>query len=108
MTSRQAAVIASRVLCVWFIYEAVVEAVYLPSFIIIALEQSARLHSAVNAFGRGYPSNWDFLLNPLGGLFHLILNIALAVFFYRGGPGLIRFLTGDEVDSDSVAVGPTV
>jgi hypothetical protein len=40
------------------------------------------------------------LMGVLGDLFRLCLNAGAAIFFYRCGPGLIRFLTGDPSDEE--------
>lgn len=44
------------------------------------------------------------LMNVLGDLFRLGINTAAAIFFYRCGPGLIRFLTGGVPDEETDAV----
>jgi hypothetical protein len=44
------------------------------------------------------------LMGVLGDLFRLGINAAAAIFFYRGGPGLIRFLTGDVPDEEIEAL----
>ena len=100
MTSRQAAVIASRVLCVWFIYEAVTGLWSIPALIVLALEQSSRLH-ALNVDRIGYGAEWGLLLPALTGVIRLIVNAALAIFFYRSSSGLIRFLTAGEADPET-------
>jgi hypothetical protein len=46
----------------------------------------------------------NMLMGVLGDLFRLGINTAAAIFFYRCGPGLIRFLTGDVPNEEIEAV----
>jgi hypothetical protein len=95
MTNRQAATLASRIFCVWFIYNAVSSLILLPN--LFALIQQTG--SAYSAFGdRGFAgaarAQRTMLVNTWVDLARLCIDIAAAIFFYRCGPGLIRFLTG--------------
>lgn len=94
MTNRQAAVLTSRIFCVWFIYNAVSNLAILPNFI-TSLQQGSTYSSVLTSFQR------SMLMNLLATLFRLGVDVAAAIFFYRCGPALIGFLTGDESDPDS-------
>jgi hypothetical protein len=96
MTNRQAAVLASRVFCVWFIYNAVSNLAILPNFL-GSLHQGYGYSSTVA--GR-FASQFErsMLMNALADLFRLGVDIAAAIFFYRCDAGLLRFLTGDTPD----------
>ena len=101
MTNRQATVLASRIFCVWFIYNAVSNLAILPNFI-------GSLHEgygySLTVAGR-FASRFDrlMLMNVLADLFRLSFDIGAAIFFYRCDAGLIRFLTGDTPDAESTA-----
>jgi hypothetical protein len=105
MTNRQAAVLTSRIFCVWFIYNAVSNLAILPNFL-GSLHQGYGYSSTVA--GR-FASRFDqmMLMNVLADLFRLSFDIAAAIFFYRCGPWLIRFLTGSESDADAGKVEAT-
>jgi hypothetical protein len=97
MTNRQAAVLASRIFCVWFIYNAVLSLAALPN--LIALFQESNAYSSVLArIGSSGLHERTMMMNVLVDLFRVCVNATAAVFLYRCGPGLIRFLTGDESD----------
>ena len=102
MTNKQGAVLASRIFCVWFIYNAVSNLAILPNFL-GSLHQGYGYSSTVA--GR-FASRFDqlMLMNVLADLFRLSFDVAAAIFFYRCGPWLIRFLTGapeeDRTEAD--------
>jgi hypothetical protein len=106
MTNRQVAVLASRIFCVWFAYNAIVSLTFLPNFLSLlqqgsAISTFADRRGAIRA-GAGFERS--MLMNVLGDLFRLGINTAAAIFFYRCGPGLIRFLTGGVPDEETDAV----
>ncbi len=45
------------------------------------------------------------MISALTGLFRLCANTAAAIFFYRTGPRLVRFLTGGESEPASTEPG---
>ena len=102
MTNRQAAVLASRILCVWFAYNAIVSLIFLPNFLSLLQQGSAYSSFAGRrgAIGSSAGFERNMLMGVLGDLFRLCLNAGAAIFFYRSGPGLIRFLTGDVPDEE--------
>ena len=101
MTNRQAAVLTSRIFCVWFIYNAVSNLAILPNFL-GSLHQGYGYSSTVA--GR-FASRFDqmMLMNVLAGLFRLSFDVAAAIFFYRCDARLIRFLTGAAPDAEPAA-----
>jgi len=100
MTNRQAAVLASRIFCVWFIYNAVVNLAILPNFL-------SSLH-----LGYGYSStiagrfvsrfDRSMLWNALADLFRLGIDTAAAILFYRCDARLISFLMGGTSNVQSI------
>jgi hypothetical protein len=108
MTNRQAATLASRLLCAWFIYSAVLDLSIIPN-LVTALSQGLFLPSVLNNPTIGSRIERTFVVAALAGLFRLGVNIAAAIFFYRSDPALIRFLTGGasdpEMSETSEAVG---
>ena len=96
MTNRQAAVLASRIFCVWFIYNAVINLAVLPS--ILASLQQGYVFSSLQ---QSYASRFErtMLMNALGDLLRLGINFAAAIFFYRCDAWLIGFLIGDPPDA---------
>ena len=101
MTNRQAAVLASRVFCVWFIYNAVSNLAILPNFL-GSLHQGYGYSSTVA--GR-FASHFDrlMLMNVLADLIRLGVDVAAAIFFYRCDPWLMCFLTGAPGEEQTAA-----
>ncbi len=96
MTNRQVAVLASRIFCVWFAYNAIVSLLFLPNFLSLLQQGSAYSSFAGRRGGMGAAAGFErtMLMGLLSDLFRLCINTSAAIFFYRCGPGLIRFLTG--------------
>lgn len=99
MTNRQAAVLTSRIFCVWFAYGAVGTATMLPEFIRM-FQQSVQFAS--DRIGSAALFNQTALMNLLGMSLRVGIDVAAAIFCYRCGPWLIRFLTGGESDAGEV------
>jgi hypothetical protein len=95
MTNREAAMIASRIFCVWFIYQAILDLWAIPS-IVFALMQGSIL-SGVNPSVAARVER-TLMVSSLTDLFRFAANTVAAIFFYRCSARLIRFLTGAETD----------
>ncbi len=104
MTNRQAAVLTSRIFCVWFAYGAVGTATMLPEFIRL-FQQSAAFAS--DRIGSALRYNETAMMNLVGLSLRVVIDVAAAIFFYRCGPWLIRFLTGGECDVDAGEIEAT-
>lgn len=104
MTNRQAAVLTSRIFCVWFAYSAVGTATMLPGFIRM-FQQS--LQFASDRFGSAATFNQSALMNLVGFSLRAGIEVAAALLCYRCGPWLVRFLTGSESDADAGEVEAT-
>lgn len=106
MTNRQVAVLASRVFCVWFAYNAIVNLTLLPNFLSLLQQGSAFSTFADRRGATGARAGFErnMLMGVLGDFFRLGINTAAAIFFYRCDPGLIRFLTGGGPDEETDAV----
>jgi hypothetical protein len=94
MTNRQAAVLASRIFCVWFVYNALSSLAILPNFL-SSLHEGFGYSSTVA--GR-FASRFDrsMLMNSLAVLFRTGVDIGAAIIFYRCDTKLLCFLTGDS------------
>jgi hypothetical protein len=102
VSSRQAVIVASRVLCVYFLYNAMANLTYFPSrFLSVHHHGSAIL--GYDKFLFRY-----YLLETEGATLRLVVELLLAVVFYRCGPRICRFLSGEAAASDSPEVIPTV
>ena len=101
MSSRQAAILASRVLCVYLVFWVISNLVDLPADV-FALHQ----HWSVEI---GYDRHLLRLYSLR--LEALILKSALELFFagvfYRCGPRISQFLTGGPTELDSSRIDPT-
>ena len=106
MTNRQVAVLACRVFCVWFAYNAILDLTLLPNFISLLQQGSAFSSFADRRGGIGARAGFErsMLVNVLGALFRLGINTAAAILFYRCDASLIRFLTGGVPDGETEAV----
>jgi hypothetical protein len=100
MSSRQAVVLASRVLCVYLLFWVVNNLIDLPSDVL-------SLHQRLSALTAGSLFSYDKYLFRYYSLRleALILKTALELFFagvlYRCGPRVIQFLTGEKMTSGS-------
>lgn len=107
MSSRQAVVLASRLICVFLVFWVVSNIVDFPANIL-------ELHHHWNALGAGsdvsYNRYW-FRYYSLH-LEALTLKTALELFFagvfYRCGPRIFQFLTGGAAELDSAENSPAV
>jgi hypothetical protein len=106
MTQLQAAILSSRLICAWLIYNA-------------AMGLFALFRNAVTVFSgvfsmMGGVQNSRFMNQNIGNsaifLFEIVLNLLLAVLFYRCGPKVLKFLIGPqeeasiEAESDSAGI----
>lgn len=102
MSSRQAVVLASRVLCVWFLYAALGTLTSLPLII------PGFLHEREMISNHALPSS-VFPLSTLSfgtTVVRLAVDLLLAYLFYQCGPRLSEFLTGEAAVSDSAEGSP--
>lgn len=84
----------------WFIYSAALNLSGLPSLIGLLLQRNVYSILFPGSHGVGQRFEQTLLFGGLGDLFRLSIDIAVAIFFYRCGPWLIRFLTGEVVESE--------
>jgi hypothetical protein len=106
MSSRQAVVLASRVLCVFLVFWVVSNFIDLPADILARHEHWSALATSSNiSYDRYFSRYYSLRLEAL------ILKSALELFFagvlYRCGPRISQFLTGGPAESDSAKVSPT-
>jgi len=91
MTTKQGVSLASRVLSVYFLSLAVSRSVEVASLIGSLL----RLHS----MERRYASYIPYFPNlpVIGAVIVFLVELVMAFLFYRCGPGVARFLLGEEI-----------
>ena len=91
MSAKQAAFLTSRIISLWFFYRALSTLVQIPAaFAMISAFSSLRNMP-------GFNTSSARLFAESGALaFQGCVEILLAVFFYRCGPLVLRFLLGDE------------
>jgi len=95
MTLRQAAFLTSRVISLWFLYEAFTSLAQLPSaYVSISIARSMRGNPEWNGLSRGLFASTGATITHaiLGGIVELMLGIV----FYQFGPRVARFLMGAE------------
>jgi hypothetical protein len=106
MSNRQAAVLASRIICAWFIYSAVLDLAAIPKLISVIMQEGywlANIFKDSSVVGR---IERTVFISSLSDLIYLLVNVAAAIFFYRGGPRLIRFLTGENKKEELLETTP--
>ena len=107
MTNRQAAALASRIFCVWFIYSAAISATALPEWFHL-LQQTSQVTSAFAPIGSaGMRLSQTALMNLLSALLRVGIDVAAAVFCYRSAPAFIRFLTATEPQAATAQEDPS-
>ena len=106
MSSRHAVVVASRVLCAFLIFWVVSNLIDLPANIL-------ELHHHLNALAAGsdvsYNRYWSryYSLHLEALSLKTVLEMFFAGVFYRCGPRISEFLTGEAAMSDPGTDGPT-
>lgn len=99
MSTRQAAVLCSRVLCVFLLYFLIADLAYLPGHIL------GFHHWQAMQAGYTPELNRYFLRNETLGLEANVVRILIELFllgtFFRCGDGVIQFLTGRRASSAS-------
>lgn len=103
MSSRQAIVLASRVLCAFFLYIVFDILTALPSIVSGALNQLRMTHMTGDTPDSVFHSA-VFLLGIT--IFRLAAVSLFAIAFYQCGPRIAAFLTGETMASDSARVDP--
>ena len=95
MSSRQAVVLASRVLCVWFLYGAFGTTTSLPfSLFNLWLQWHMSLDPTIGHFVSRSSLRYS-AQNVEASLLRFVVELFLAVIFYRCGPIISRFLLQD-------------
>ena len=106
MSSRQAVVLASRVICVFLVFWVVSNLVDLPADILGVRQHWNALAVSPDISYERYWARYYLLRLEV-----LILKSALELFFagafYRCGPRISQFLAGEPADSDSARVSST-
>ena len=100
MSSRQAVVLVSRAVCVYFLYTAFGNLTTLP---LLAFNLWRSLPLARDMPGL---SQWGFrsmALSVEAAVLRLAVELALVVVFYQCGPRVSRFLTGGVMESEASA-----
>jgi hypothetical protein len=105
MSSRQAVVLASRVLCVFFVYSAISTFIWIPRYTMATIHYWHELSEDVTTHARSYDLNLVRLeaYSGAGEVLRMAIEAALALTFYRGGDGIAEFLLGkskEETASD--------
>ncbi|HTV09458.1 MAG TPA: hypothetical protein VMD97_10480 [Candidatus Aquilonibacter sp.] len=103
MSSRQAVVLASRVLCVYFLYAAFGTLLSLPLMI---FQTRQAWHMIQNS--QFTPSNFFTTTMILSGaaILRLAVELLLAVAFYRSVPRVVAFLTAETASSEFAENSP--
>ena len=104
MSSRQAVVLASRVLCVYFLYTAFGNVTTLP-FLALNMWHQSQMTSRMPDL-----SQWAFrsmTLSVEAAVLRLAVELLLAIAFYQCGPRVARFLTGEASEFNSSEAGMT-
>lgn len=106
MSSRQAVVLASRVLCVFLIFWSVVNLINLPVDI-LGLHQ----HSSVLIMGSDpvFDRYWVryYWLRTETAILLSILELFFASVLYRCGPRVVNFFTAETMSPESAENNPT-
>lgn len=106
MTQLQAAILSSRLICAWLIYGALSDLLGLIRNILLFV--SGVYGALINTMpSMGTRLERSSFYASAQFLFEFVLNIVLAVIFYRCGPRLLRFLLGSK-DRESPADEPQV
>lgn len=101
MTSRQAVVLASRVLCVFLLCEAFRIVANLPLMLFDVWRDWHMMQHMVD-----YPVFRVSALILETALLQLAVEVVFAIAFYQCGPRIAAFLTGETMASDSARVDP--
>ena len=93
MSSRQAVMVASRVLCVYFLYNALANLSYFPGHLFNLLHH---FHDPYGSAILGYDKFWIryYSLETEAATLRLACELFLAGVFYRCGDRVSTFLTG--------------
>jgi hypothetical protein len=99
MSTRQAVVLASRVLCVYFLYCAAANLVNFPGHL---LNLHHHLHDPYGSALLGYDKFWlrYYSLESEAATLRLAVELCLAGAFYRCGERVSRFLLGSADESN--------
>ncbi len=92
MTQLQAAILSSRLVCAWLLYCAMND-------LMGVLKNSITLFSGIYSILDGVTASKmqkSLLLGNAQFLFEFAIDIGFAIFFYRCGPRLLRFLLGPK------------
>jgi hypothetical protein len=84
MTPKQTATLVSRAFCVWFAYAAFTRLTVIPS-LLNTYRIMSEIGSRPEPF-RHYSPNPMLMSGGIVSLFGLVIDIALAILFYRCGP----------------------
>jgi hypothetical protein len=102
LASRQATLLAGRVLCVFFLFYAILNLTELPSYMMGVLHY----HAQGDGLSTGtYYSYWTSkYIGWIGGsLLKATVEIWIAGIFYRCGPRVSRFFLGDQVPASEAS-----
>ena len=101
MTVKQAAFLTSRVISLWFFYEAFTGLVQIPSAL-FTLSILAKTNDSVygNGFSRILATSSASTISH--AILQGIVELVLGIIFYRFGPRVARFLMGDGTDASLV------
>jgi len=93
MSSRQAVMVASRILCVYFLYNAAANLSYLPAHL---FNLHHHWHDPNGSALLGYDKFWFryYSLETEAAILRLVCELFLAGVFYRCGNRVSTFLTG--------------
>ena len=96
MSAKQSAFLVSRVICLFFIYKGLCSLLEVPAtFAMISAFSSLRDSPGLSEYGN------KMFASSLTLAFEGAAQVILAIVFYRSGPRVIRFLTGEEQASES-------
>ncbi len=101
MSSRQAVVLASRVLCVFLLYSACADLTYLPQHILNTVHQWQVMSTgSAHEFDRYWVRYFSLGLEAV--VTRIVIALSFAGVFYRCGDRIAGFLLGDRAPSSSV------
>jgi hypothetical protein len=101
MSPKRTTMLVSRLICLYFSYRAVLSLMAIPT----GLSGALMLSNMRSVYGNHrFPSPMQRFLMGSGAslLLGIVLDIALAVIFYRCGPEVSRFLLGDDISPETV------
>lgn len=104
MYSRQAVLLASRVICVYLVFWVISNFIDLPGDILVLHQHASVFVTTGNSYERYWSRYYSFRIEAL--ILKSALELLFAALFYRCGPRISQFLAGGPTEFDSTDVSP--